>query len=75
MMAYVVEENCLCGGWTNTWSTEDDDGNSISTIYGTEEEAQIALDYFFDDCQTAVDDGHMPDVPDRDTFRITEIKA
>jgi len=72
-MAYEVQENCLCGGWTNTWSTEDDDGKSIPTIYDTEEEAQIALDYFFEDCQSAVDDGYMPDVPNRKTFRIVEI--
>ena len=70
-MPYVVEENCLCGGWTNTWS----DGDDNPSVYDTEEEAEIALKYFFDDCEMAFDDGHMPDVPDPNTFRITEIKA
>jgi hypothetical protein len=72
-MAYEVQENCLFGGWTNTWSYEDDNGVTIPTIFDTKEEAEMALDYFFDDCQTAVDDGHMPDIPDRYDFRIVEI--
>jgi len=73
-MPYEVQEECLCGGWTNTWSSEEDDGTTIPTIYDTEEEAEIALDQFLDDCQTAVDDNYMFDVPDRDTFRIVEVK-
>jgi hypothetical protein len=73
-MPYEVQEECLCGGWTNTWSSEEDDGTTIPTIYDTEEEAEIALDQFLDDCQTAVDDNYMSDVPDRDTFRIVEVK-
>jgi hypothetical protein len=74
-MAYEVQENCLFGGWTNTWSWEDDHGVSIPSVYDTKEEAEIALNDFFEDCQMSFDDGHMPDIPYRDDFRIVEIKA
>lgn len=73
-MVYEVQENCLCGGWTNTWSWEDDSGETIPTIFDTKEEAEIALEDFFEDCKMAFDDGHMPDIPNREDFRIVEIK-
>jgi hypothetical protein len=72
-MAYEVQESCLCGGWTNTWSYEDDDGITKPSTFDTIEEAEIALDYFFEDCQTAVDDNYLADMPDREDFRIVEI--
>jgi hypothetical protein len=73
-MRYEVQEFCLFGGWTNTWSHEDDDGNEIPTQYDTKEEAEIDLDYFFQDMQHAFDDGHMEDVPDREDFRVVEVE-
>jgi hypothetical protein len=73
-MAYEIQELCLCGGWTNTWSYEDDDGNTIPTTYEKYEVAKEELDMFFQDCQTAVDDNYLADVPDREDFRIVEVK-
>jgi hypothetical protein len=73
-MAYEIQEWCLCGGWTNTWSWEDDDGKTIPTFYDTEEEAKTALDYFFAECKRSFKHGYMPDEPDKDEFRIVEIK-
>lgn len=75
IMAYEVQENCLFGGWTNTWSYEDDHGITIPTTFETREEAEIELDYFFEDCKMAFEEGHMPDIPDRHDFRIVEIKS
>jgi hypothetical protein len=72
-MAYEVQEYCLFGGWTNTWSYEDDEGKTISTTYDTEEQAEHELDYFFKQMQKEVDDGNMEDLPDRDDFRIMEV--
>jgi hypothetical protein len=46
-MAYEIQEWCLCGGWTNTWSWEDDDGTSVATTYDTEQDAEDDLDDFF----------------------------
>jgi len=68
-MAYEVQEFCLCGGWTNTWSVEDE-----PTIFDTKEEAEIALMDFFEDCDYAFKEEFMPDVPDREDFRIVEIQ-
>ena len=50
-MAYQVEEFCLCGGWTNTWSWEDDKGNTIATTFETKEEAQSELNFFFQEME------------------------
>jgi hypothetical protein len=68
-MAYEVQENFLCGGWTNTWHTDDE-----PTMYETEEEAEIELENFFRQCQDAFDSGEMEDVPDPKDFRIVEVK-
>ena len=74
-MIYEVQENCLCGGWTNTWSWEENDGTTIPTTYNTREEAEIALDFFFEDCKWAFDEGHMPDIPNREDFRVVEVQT
>jgi hypothetical protein len=36
--------------------------------------AKEELDMFFQDCQTAVDDNYLADVPDREEFRIVEVE-
>lgn len=69
-MSYEVQEFCLFGGWTNTWSVDDE-----PSLFETEEEAEIALDDFFEDCRYALLEGYMPDIPDREDFRIVEVKG
>jgi hypothetical protein len=69
-MRYEVQENCLCGGWTNTWSIDDE-----PSVFETKDEAEIALDDFFEDCRYALLEGYMPDIPDREDFRIIEVKG
>mgnify|MGYP003343297807 FL=1 len=73
-MAYEVQENCLFGGWTNTWSYEDWAGKTIPTTYDTREDAEAELDYFFEQMKTEVEAGNMEDIPDREDFRIVEVK-
>jgi len=72
-MAYEVQENCLFGGWTNTWSYEDDNGVTIPTVFDTREDAEAELDWFFQEMQEAFESGNMTDIPDRYDFRIIEI--
>lgn len=69
-MKYEVQEYCLFGGWTNTWS--DDDG---PTTFDTEDEARAELKEFLGDMQEAVDGGDMEDCPDRESFRVVEVKS
>lgn len=69
-MAYEVQEFCLFGGWTNTWSVDDE-----PSLFETKDEAEIALDDFFEDCRYALIEGYMPDIPDREDFRIVEVKG
>jgi predicted ribosome quality control (RQC) complex YloA/Tae2 family protein len=73
-MAYEVQEYCLCGGWTNTWSYEEN-GKTISTTYDTEKDAEADLKDFFRQMRKAVKNKEMEDVPDAEDFRIVEIKA
>ena len=68
MSKYEVQENFLCGGWTNAWHTDDE-----PTIFDSYEDAKAELDWFFQECQEAVDSGNMTDVPDRNDFRIVKI--
>lgn len=68
MSLYEVQEWCICGGWTNTWS--DVDG---ATRFNDEQSAQAELEYFFQEMQEEFDEGNLPDVPDREDFRIVEV--
>jgi hypothetical protein len=67
-MKYEVQEFCLCGGWTNTWSDEDG-----ASTFQTKEQAESELDWFLQEMQEAVEEGNMEDVPDREDFRIVEV--
>lgn len=68
MSKFEVQEFCLCGGWTNTWSDEDG-----ATTFDTREQAQAELDLHFTEMQEEFEEGNMPDVPDREDFRIVEV--
>jgi hypothetical protein len=68
MTKYEVQEYCLCGGWTNTWS--DDDG---PTRFDSEESARAELDWFFKEMEEEVEEGNIEDFTDREDFRIVEV--
>jgi len=71
---YEVQEWTLCDGWTNTWSTYDDEGNEAPSTFRSKEDAQAELDDFFYQCEQAVKDGNMEDVPDREDFQIVKVE-
>ncbi len=71
-MVYEIQEFCLFGGWTNTWSHEKN-GKTIPTTYNTEEDAEAELKYFFKQMRKAVKEGEMEDVPDTEDFRVVEV--
>jgi len=75
MSKYEIQEWCLCGGWTNTWSWEDDDGTSVATTYDTKQDAEDDLDDFFYQMREDFRKGNIEDVPDREEFRIVEVKG
>ena len=74
MTLYEVQEFCLCGGWTNTWSCEDDEGEAQPSTFDSKQDAQTELDYFLTDCAYEVKMGNMQDAPDREDFRIVEVQ-
>lgn len=69
---YEVQEFTL-SGWENTWTIYDDNGNEVPSTFTSKQSAEAELDDFFYQCQEAVDDGNMEDVPDREDFRIVKI--
>lgn len=70
---WEVQEYCLFGGWTNTWSYEED-GEYLPTKFVSEEEARDSLGEFLAYMQEEYEAGNMADVPDREDFRIVEVK-
>ena len=74
MNRYEIQEWCLCGGWTNTWSWEDDNGVSVPTTYETKQDAEDDLDDFFYQMREDFRRGNIADVPDPEDFRIVEVK-
>lgn len=68
MTMFEVQEFCLCGGWTNTWS---DDGEP--TRFESKESAQLELDEFLKEMAEEVKAGNLDDCSDRDDFRIVEV--
>lgn len=67
---WVIEENTLIDGWTNTWS---DSETGRASYFETEEEAQRELDNWFKETEEAVIAGEVADGYDREHFRIREI--
>lgn len=65
---YEVQEYCICGGWTNHWTTNDE-----PTYFNTEAEAQAELDEYLLEMLEEVEAGNMEDAPDREEFRIVEV--
>lgn len=74
---YAVMQNVICGGWTNTWSTTDDDGKEIPLTFATEAEAEAEIDEFLKEIQDEVDSGERDEDQgyDADEFCIVEIEA
>jgi len=70
---YEVQEFCLCGGWTNTWSYEEEGGETVPSFFDTKEEAEAELDWFLQEMLEAVEEGNMEDCPDKEDFRIVKI--
>lgn len=65
---FEVQEWCMCGGWTNHWTTNDE-----PTYFNTEAEAQAELDEYLLEMIEEVEAGNMEDAPDREEFRIMEV--
>jgi hypothetical protein len=69
---FEVQEWCICGGWTNTWTTYEND-KEVPSRFDNEADAWYELESFFHDMQEEFEEGNLPDVPDREDFRIVEV--
>ena len=69
MAKFEVQEFCLCGGWTNTWS----DGEGNPTYFDSDADAWSELESFMRDMRHEFEQGNVVDTPDRDDFRIVEV--
>jgi hypothetical protein len=68
-MPYEVQHYTLFYGWVNTWSYAEADGVMQPETFATADEAQAALDEFFEDLEEEVAAGQMAP-HDRDAFRV-----
>jgi hypothetical protein len=73
MSKFEVQEYCIFGGWTNTW-THTQDGSNAPVYYTSREGAQEELDWYLKDMAVAVNEGDVADIPDPDDFRIVEVE-
>ena len=53
-MPYEVQHYTLCDGWINTWSYAESDGVMQPETFTTADEAQAALDEYFQDLEEEV---------------------
>jgi len=71
-MPYEVQHYTLSYGWVNTWSYAEADGVMQPETFATADEAQAALDEFFEDLEEEVAAGQMAP-HDRREFRIRSL--
>jgi hypothetical protein len=69
MSRWEVQELTHCDGWINNWY---DDGEPTS--FETQDTARAELDWFLQEMHEAYEQGLLMDVPDRDSFKIVEVK-
>ena len=73
-MPYEVQHTTLFYGWRNTWSYAEADGVLHLETFATAEEAQAALDEFFQDVGQEVAAGQMAP-RDRGEYRVRYVPA
>ena len=62
---YVIETYTLCDGWTNLWSVD-----GVPETFESFGIALDCLDQFLDEYLEDFYNGYVPDVPDRNNYRI-----
>ena len=70
-MRYEVQHYTIFWGWVNTWSYADENGAMQPETFSTAEEAQAALDEYFQDLEEEVEAGHIEPYS-RSEFRVWE---
>jgi len=73
MSKFEVQQYCIFGGWTNTW-THSEDGSMAPVYFDSVTDAQQELDWYLHDMSIAVEEGDVVDIPDPDDFRIVEVE-
>lgn len=68
MSKFEVQEWCLCGGWTNTWSDEHGE-----TTFDSREQAEAELKSYLEDIDEDFAAGFLVDVPAPDSYRVMEV--
>ena len=74
MSKYEIQHFTLCDGWVNTWTIEQDNGDSEPEYFDTFADAVDALDEFLDQEHEAYQQGWIESKYSRDEFRIVEVE-
>jgi hypothetical protein len=72
-MKYEIQTYCLCGGWSNVWSIEDESGEYTPEYFDTYEKAKEALNTHFEEIAYEVKQGNLESEDDPEDFRIMEV--
>jgi len=71
-MHYEIQHYTLIDGWINTWAYAEGDGVMHPETFATADEAQAALDEFFEDLEEEVQAGQSGPYS-RDEFRVRHV--
>ena len=73
-MSYEVSTWSLCDGWSNTWTTEDENNNEIPVIFDTKKEAMEEIEAEIADTEAAIKRGDMDEDASltKNDFKIAE---
>ena len=71
-MPYEVQQYAIGRGWRNEWFYDEGDGITLAEIFATLDEAQEALDEFFNDAAEDIAAGHSPPCKQNE-FRIRQV--
>ena len=71
-MQYEVQHYTILYGWVNTWSYAESDDVMQPETFASVEDAQAALDEFFEDVEAEVEASQMAPC-DRDQFRVRPV--
>lgn len=72
-MRYEIQHYTLCDGWINTWTVEQDNGDSEPEYFDSLEDAEMALQDFLNDEHEAYQQGWIESKYGSNEFRIVEI--
>jgi hypothetical protein len=74
LTVYEIQTHTLAGGWVNTWTYEDSNGDMRPETFPSKKAAKAALNEYLQDLAEDVALGNITDY-DREEFRVQAVPA